>query len=157
VECGPGNSNSPEAAKIYSTFLEVLKNRLTKAQAISTLALIERQQVVYESLCEISKELRDSGLGLQQKKELLRKRLKEHETLARTLDPKKNKGKCFNLPLSLRKPLEGLNPEEARLFSSAMEPMCLTFIESKTNLPYRVIFKRGDDLRQDQLIVSQIL
>lgn len=47
-------------------------------------------------------------------------------------------------------------PEKATLFKSALEPSRLTFVDVEGK-EYVAIFKHGDDLRQDQLIIQVIV
>ena len=51
--------------------------------------------------------------------------------------------------------LTGLVGEESTLFRSALAPMLLCF-STAHNEHYRVMYKRGDDLRQDQLMIQMI-
>ncbi|KAK6027857.1 phosphoinositide 3-kinase family, accessory domain protein [Ostertagia ostertagi] len=53
--------------------------------------------------------------------------------------------------------LAGVMPDSAVLFNSAMMPVKLTFktiTGTDTNKEYTLIFKQGDDLRQDQLVIQ---
>lgn len=59
------------------------------------------------------------------------------------------------LPLDPEVIVTGIIPERASLFKSALEPSRLTF-KTTTNEEYVAIFKNGDDLRQDQLIIQMI-
>eukprot|EP01100_Stratorugosa_tubuloviscum_P003480 TRINITY_DN1848_c0_g3_i1.p1 TRINITY_DN1848_c0_g3~~TRINITY_DN1848_c0_g3_i1.p1 ORF type:complete len:812 (+),score=322.00 TRINITY_DN1848_c0_g3_i1:50-2485(+) len=69
----------------------------------------------------------------------------------------------FVIPLNPKLKLGGVIPETATIFKSAMLPMALEFkvlnSANSENIPntYKVIFKSGDDLRQDQLIIQMIL
>lgn len=45
--------------------------------------------------------------------------------------------------------------KKANVFSSAMMPCKLTFLTTEGS-EYEAIFKHGDDLRQDQLILQMI-
>ncbi|KMQ95992.1 phosphatidylinositol 3-kinase catalytic subunit type 3 [Lasius niger] len=51
--------------------------------------------------------------------------------------------------------IKGIIPEKASLFKSALMPSKLTFLTTD-NTEYIAIFKHGDDLRQDQLILQTI-
>ncbi|KAF7391005.1 hypothetical protein HZH68_010503 [Vespula germanica] len=51
--------------------------------------------------------------------------------------------------------IKGIIPEKASLFKSALMPSKLTFLTTE-NTEYIAIFKHGDDLRQDQLILQTI-
>lgn len=49
----------------------------------------------------------------------------------------------------------GMDTTGTTIFKSATQPMALTFRTTKNTL-YRAIFKNGDDLRQDQLVIQLI-
>ncbi|XP_011502778.1 PREDICTED: phosphatidylinositol 3-kinase catalytic subunit type 3 [Ceratosolen solmsi marchali] len=51
--------------------------------------------------------------------------------------------------------IKGIIPEKTSLFKSALMPSKLTFLTTE-NTEYIAIFKHGDDLRQDQLILQTI-
>lgn len=59
------------------------------------------------------------------------------------------------LPLDPRIKIQGIIPEKATLFKSALMPSRLTFLTTD-NSHYITILKHGDDLRQDQLILQTI-
>uniref|UniRef100_A0A8L8K2Q3 Phosphatidylinositol 3-kinase catalytic subunit type 3 n=1 Tax=Heligmosomoides polygyrus TaxID=6339 RepID=A0A8L8K2Q3_HELPZ len=63
----------------------------------------------------------------------------------------------LHLPLDPSVRLAGVMPDSAVLFNSAMMPVRLTFrtiTGTDTNKEYTLIFKQGDDLRQDQLVIQ---
>ncbi|CAG2065923.1 unnamed protein product, partial [Timema podura] len=51
--------------------------------------------------------------------------------------------------------IKGIIPDKATLFKSAMMPSRLSFLTTE-GTEYVAIFKHGDDLRQDQLILQMI-
>uniref|UniRef100_A0A6I8NIN6 Phosphatidylinositol 3-kinase catalytic subunit type 3 n=1 Tax=Ornithorhynchus anatinus TaxID=9258 RepID=A0A6I8NIN6_ORNAN len=59
------------------------------------------------------------------------------------------------LPLEPQVKIKGIFPESATLFKSALMPAQL-FFKTEDGGKYPVIFKHGDDLRQDQLILQII-
>lgn len=58
-------------------------------------------------------------------------------------------------PLNPKVTVVGMEPDGTTIFKSATQPMAITFRTTKNTL-YRAIFKRGDDLRQDQLVIQLI-
>ncbi|KAJ3210628.1 Phosphatidylinositol (PI) 3-kinase [Entophlyctis luteolus] len=60
------------------------------------------------------------------------------------------------LPLDAEVIVTGLIAEKCTIFKSALMPLRLTF-SCLDNSEYQVIFKLGDDLRQDQLVVQLFL
>jgi len=87
--------------------------------------------------------------------------LKELE-LRRTLadDPFLTQLPRIPLPVDPSIRVVGVLPSAATLFNSNLMPMKLTFIRTPepngTQQHYVTIFKRGDDLRQDQLVIQMI-
>jgi hypothetical protein len=63
--------------------------------------------------------------------------------------------KSFQLPLDPYKTCKGLQIDKCRVMSSKKLPLWLTFIrEDPWEPPFVVLFKSGDDLRQDQLTLQ---
>ncbi|RZF41148.1 hypothetical protein LSTR_LSTR010800 [Laodelphax striatellus] len=61
----------------------------------------------------------------------------------------------FFFPLDPRIQVKGIYAEKSYLFKSSMMPSLLTFLTTE-GTEYITIFKNGDDLRQDQLVVQII-
>lgn len=57
------------------------------------------------------------------------------------------------LPLDARISITGIDPEASSVFKSNLFPLRLQLLTT-TGEPYPVIFKDGDDLRQDQLVIQ---
>jgi len=60
-----------------------------------------------------------------------------------------------NMPVRPQIEVNGIVGERSTMFKSALAPLLLNFTTVPKE-PYRVIFKIGDDLRQDQLIIQMI-
>lgn len=86
-------------------------------------------------------------------------RLRKIEGLKKMLSDPKNDLLKMNPPLPL--PLDpdvkavGVLPEECNVFKSTLSPFYLAF-KTESGEKYPLIFKTGDDLRQDQLVIQII-
>ena len=60
------------------------------------------------------------------------------------------------LPLDPSIMISGVYPEETAVFKSSLSPLKMTF-RTTTGRHYPIIFKTGDDLRQDQLVIQIIM
>ncbi|KIO18071.1 hypothetical protein M407DRAFT_226452 [Tulasnella calospora MUT 4182] len=129
--------------------------------------LLKRQGELVASLSARAKELRSSKDARPKKIEKLR---------AYLADPKNNFTSMQPLPHPLNSTVEinGIIPEKCSIFKSNLSPLLLYFQctpkESATPAPgdesdtngsdpskleeYPIIFKNGDDLRQDQLVIQ---
>ncbi|TGZ82899.1 phosphatidylinositol 3-kinase [Ascodesmis nigricans] len=110
--------------------------------------VLKRQGNWIFQLGDIAKEL-----------ELQRDRVKKEEKLREILrDPKR----CMlsfeptPLPLDPRITMVGCYPEKSMVFKSSLSPLRL-HIKTDTGEDYPVIFKSGDDLRQDQLVIQIVI
>lgn len=57
------------------------------------------------------------------------------------------------LPLNARTEVIGINPEKSSVFKSKLYPLLLSF-QCSDGSEFPVIFKDGDDMRQDQLVIQ---
>lgn len=67
--------------------------------------------------------------------------------------------KAVCLPVRPELVLHGIDPDKSTMFRSALAPMLVGFKTEPNGEPkhiHRVIFKCGDDLRQDQLVIQMI-
>ena len=143
----------PEYAQIYDRFVNAL---LSEPSGYALWDDIRRQMELVAQLTAVKREIESLRTAARKKDKLI-------ELLSES-------GLCEELA-SLRLPLPldpivlltGVIPEESSVFKSALTPLKLTFKTAVTvnghALPetkYSIIFKKGDDLRQDQLVVQMI-
>ncbi|KAJ3073785.1 Phosphatidylinositol (PI) 3-kinase [Podochytrium sp. JEL0797] len=108
--------------------------------------LVRRQAELVATLAKISKDMRMSKDSRPRKIEILR---------ATILDPKSGLASFPPLPLPLDASIivTGLLPDKCTIFKSALLPLKLTF-SCVDGSEYTMIYKMGDDMRQDQLVVQ---
>jgi phosphatidylinositol 3-kinase len=83
-------------------------------------------------------------------------RQKKIEKLRATIhDSRSSLGSFLPIPLPLDAHywITGINAESSSIFKSSLSPLKLDLITTD-NSTYPVIFKNGDDLRQDQLVIQ---
>uniref|UniRef100_A0A6B2KYB6 phosphatidylinositol 3-kinase n=1 Tax=Arcella intermedia TaxID=1963864 RepID=A0A6B2KYB6_9EUKA len=108
------------------------------------------QREYVSQLTEMSRRIQTGNLSRPQKIEEIKKFLTgQYKSLAE-FEP-------MPLPLAPSITVTGIKVENVHVFKSAMAPLKLTFITTqpingKNEFP--IIFKTGDDLRQDQLVVQ---
>ncbi|GJJ71006.1 phosphatidylinositol 3-kinase [Entomortierella parvispora] len=109
---------------------------------------LRRQGELIETLASLSKNI----------KQMRETRPKKIEKLREFISEPKNGLVSFNplpLPLDPRVEVTGIIPELSSIFKSSLLPLHLTF-SCTDGSQYQTIFKSGDDLRQDQLVIQII-
>lgn len=108
-----------------------------------------RQSELITVLSKISKEIRFSREDRPHKAQRLKKYLADPKNELMTFDPP------LPLPLDPSISIVSCYPDEAMVFKSSLFPLLVHFktIDGKK---YPIIFKTGDDLRQDQLVIQII-
>ena len=113
--------------------------------------------------------LKTSGESRPKREQRLRAMFDHHDSLGQL----KVLTFPLQMPLEPRRRIVASMPDRANIFKSAQSPLGLTFttvevgatdattpaadLITDTARPYSVIFKRGDDLRQDQLVVQMLM
>ncbi|CAD5207974.1 unnamed protein product [Bursaphelenchus xylophilus] len=157
VEIEANETTDPYMSNYYATMLDRLLNALQNGSSVARHSRqnILGQRTFVEVLKLISKEVQSEGGNRVKKLEFLKKRLANCPELMDL--------KGLPLPLDPAIQVKNVQPETTVLFSSKLMPMRLTFSTVRGFSPpyecgeaYMTIFKRGDDLRQDQLVLQMI-
>ena len=108
-----------------------------------------RQGEFITVLSKISKDLQFSRDDRQRKIMRLKKFLADPKNELLSIDPP------LPLPLDPGVLITGCVPEESMVFKSSLFPL-LIHLKTTSGQQYSIIFKTGDDLRQDQLVIQII-
>ncbi|XP_018917023.1 phosphatidylinositol 3-kinase catalytic subunit type 3 [Bemisia tabaci] len=134
---------------VMTIFMQTLKQGSLEWQKRQL--YLTRQQVFIDNLVELVKKVaRESGNR--------KKKMDRLQALLSNQEPFRMNFLNFEplpLPLDPNVLIKGIIPQKAILFKSALMPSRLSFLTVDDN-EYVAIFKHGDDLRQDQLILQII-
>ena len=108
-----------------------------------------RQGELMTVLSKISKEIRFSREDRPRKQQRLKKYLADPKNELMAFDPP------LPLPLDPSVSIVGCYPEDSIVFKSSLYPLLIHF-KTSDGKKYPIIFKTGDDLRQDQLVIQVI-
>ncbi|KAI9726621.1 MAG: Phosphatidylinositol (PI) 3-kinase [Chrysothrix sp. TS-e1954] len=152
VECSdtsPGQS--PEHRALFSKVSYDFMTALERTQAgRERRTILRRQGELITVLSKISKDCRFSREDRLRKIDRIRKQMADPDNDLLTFDPP------LPLPLDPAVKIIGCYPQESSVFKSSLFPLLLHF-KTTDNKHYPVIFKTGDDLRQDQLVIQIIM
>lgn len=133
-------------AKVQYDFMKELESLPGGKEARVT---IRRQAELIAVLSKISADMQASRDSYPRKLEKTKSFLADPKNELLTIDPP------IPLPLDPSVMVAGVVPEETRVFKSSLSPIMVTF-KTISGSKYPIIFKTGDDLRQDQLVIQII-
>ena len=151
VEC---DDRSPEQVKEnHKLFAKVEYDFMTQLMLTSG-GPNRRKQLLGQGefitvLSKISKDIQFSRDDRQRKIARLKKFLADPKNGLQSIDPP------LPLPLDPSISITGCFPEESMVFKSSLFPL-LIYLKTTSGQKYPIIFKTGDDLRQDQLVIQII-
>lgn len=155
VECEDQDTiqRDPKTHDMYISVMRRFSQALLKGgkDARTRRTLLAAQQTFVDRMVQLMKAVQRESGNRKKKIERLQSLLGEAEAgrgSFLTFDP-------IPLPLEPEVKTNGVIPEKATLFKSALMPAKLIF-RTTDGAEYPVIFKHGDDLRQDQLILQII-
>ncbi|KAK1320919.1 hypothetical protein QJS10_CPA03g00525 [Acorus calamus] len=108
-----------------------------------------RQTELTAQLCSIMRDVTNVRGGTQKKIQKLR------QLLSGLLSELTYFEEPIRSPLAPGVLITGIVPAESSIFKSALHPLRLTFRTASGGI-CKVIFKKGDDIRQDQLVVQMV-
>ncbi|KAJ4355770.1 Phosphatidylinositol (PI) 3-kinase [Didymosphaeria variabile] len=150
VEVSDSSSDqAPEHRELFAKVEYDFMTELEKTPEGKEIRRTFRRQVeLLTVLAQLSKEVRYGGGDRLAKIARLKKALADPKNDLTNFDP-------LPLPLDPSVMINGVYPEDCNVLKSSLLPMVLNF-RTMANTKYPIIFKTGDDLRQDQLVIQII-
>ncbi|KAL5723815.1 phosphatidylinositol 3-kinase [Ranunculus cassubicifolius] len=149
--------HDPAYAKRFYCTYEILEDNMMKLAAefsgdedgFNLWQSLVRQTELTAQLCSIMRDVRNVRGGTQRKIEKLR------QLLSGLLSELTYFDEPIRSPLAPDTLISGIVPSESSIFKSALNPLRLTF-RTASGGKCQLIFKKGDDIRQDQLVVQMV-
>ncbi|KAL5485774.1 VPS34 [Sanghuangporus weigelae] len=136
-----------QVAKVYGKVWYKYMEKLKKSDdGVARTDVLRRQGELISTLAKKAKELKASKDQRPKKIERLRAFIADSKNGLLNMAP-------LPLPLDAAVEVTGIVPEKASVFKSSLSPMLLYFTCTDGS-EYPLIFKDGDDMRQDQLVIQ---
>lgn len=148
------DDKSPEQGQeVRTMYAKVLHDFMVELEArpggADTRRSLLQQAELITVLSRISGEIKTSSETTSRKVDRVKAFLADPKNELLTIDPP------VPLPLDPSVLLTGVVPDETRVFKSSLSPIMVTF-KTAAGGKYPMLFKTGDDLRQDQLVIQII-
>ena len=125
--------------KIYSNLLNVVSEEFQQS--------LNKQKDLIDNIHKLLLEAQEGSRTPKEVKEKVKELLNGKYANLKSFEPTR-------LPFKPELIAIGINPENIRCFQSKLKPVMLDFILNEEGKDFKVIFKIGDDMRQDQLIIQ---
>jgi phosphatidylinositol 3-kinase len=150
VECDDRVSVRSEHRKLFAKVEYDFMVELTKTpEGVTRRKTILRQSELVAVLSKLSKDIRYSREDRPRKLERAKKFLADPKNELVNMDPP------LPMPLDPSILVTGVFVDDCNVFKSTLSPLQLNF-RMTSGAKYSILFKTGDDLRQDQLVLQTI-
>ncbi|BBN17072.1 phosphatidylinositol 3-kinase [Marchantia polymorpha subsp. ruderalis] len=140
----------PSYARRFYCVYDILEDALKKTPAgVEQWENMIRQTELTAQLCSIMRDVKNARGGTKKMIEKLR------QLLTGLLSELTYFDEPISLPLDPTVMITGIIPSESSIFKSTLHPLRLTF-RTKVGGKCQIIFKKGDDMRQDQLVIQMV-
>lgn len=151
VECD--DTSEDQAPELRTIFAKVAYDFMTELLKLphgaETRKTLLRQAEWIAIIAKISGEIKESHDSIARRTDRVKHFLADPKNELMTIDPP------LPLPLDPSIKITGVAPEDTVVFKSSLHPIKLAF-KTTSGRKYPIIFKTGDDLRQDQLVIQII-
>jgi phosphatidylinositol 3-kinase len=149
ADTDPGTAAAANKKLFARVSFDFMKELESTPEGQGRRKVLLRQGELITILSKISKDIRSMKGDRQRKIEQLKKMLADPKNELLHFEPP------LPLPLDPKFEITGIIPNESNVFKSSLLPLLLNF-KTTDGEKYSLLFKTGDDLRQDQLIIQII-